>query len=296
MTAAADGGAGVRAKCRMAALAVAVGCACVAAQGQAPPAAPPGQPAASALPAAPPDTRLPGTDPRQCGTSKHAAICAAGRWTRFARIEVRAKAGAFEGVYALEQARDGGIHATYAETSGKYRRGGEVVFVGDSAFAYRTREKFDRSDEILDRMMHSPLMIAQLTAVLLDQGALVGPGEITQNTRVAAASGTQFLRAGLPHTAALYGPPWRLSGDIAPTGDGRLGFSLRLSYRPVDQTGRAQAGKTDTLQLAGTLSFAEQRAKLPDSLDLVGWKVVHNGADAPGASTLGDAREAVGAR
>ncbi len=253
-------------------------------------------PALSALPSAPANTRLPGTDPRQCGTSKHAALCAAGRWTEFARFEARAKAGAFAGTYSLEQTLDGGVHATYAETAGGQRRGGELVFVGDSAFAYRTREKFTSSDEILDRMMFSPAMVAQLAAVLLDQGALVGPGEITRNTSVSVANAAQFIRAGAAHSAALYGPPWRLAGNVAPAGGGQVKFSLRLTYRPVDQRGRAQATTTDTVQLDGTMTFAGRRQHLPDSMDLAGWKLVNNGNEAPGANTLGEAREAVGAR
>ncbi len=60
------------------------------------------------------------------------------------------------------------------------RRGGEVLLVSDDAFAYRTREKLPSDADLLDYMLGAPNMATQLVAVLLDQGVLEAPSDVTQ--------------------------------------------------------------------------------------------------------------------
>ena len=195
-------------------------------------------PGLSALPKAPASTRLPGVDPRECGTSKHAALCAMGRWALFTRMDVTLTAGAFSGVYTMEKPRSGEVLTTYAERMPRGRRGGEVLLVSDVAYAYRTREKLPSDADLLDYMLGAPNMATQLVAVLLDQGVLEAPSDVTRPRTISAASGTQFLRTETPTMAALYGPPWRMTGTVRPGEDGRLAFALRLTFRPVDAAAR----------------------------------------------------------
>jgi hypothetical protein len=251
-------------------------------------------PGLSALPKAPADTRLPGVDPRECGTSKHAAICAMGRWAKFARMDVKLTAGAFSGVYTMEKPENGEVLTTYAERMPRGRRGGEVLLVSDDAFAYRTREKLPSDADLLDYMLGAPNMATQLVAALLDQGVLDAPSEVTQPRTISAGSATQFLRAETPNTAALYGPPWRVTGTVKPGEDGRLGFALRLKFRPVDVRGKVDATRTETLDLAGTVSYGEPRDTMSDTFDLVGWKLVRDGSELPAVATLKEARASVG--
>ena len=250
-------------------------------------------PGLAAVPKAPDDTRLPGPDPRQCGTSKWSALCAEGRWTQFAQMEVELKSPSFAGRYAMEKAASGEVLTTYSERTRAGRRGGEVLLVSDDAFAYRTREKVPADDDILDYMLGVPNMVTQLVALLLDQGVLEAPGDVTQPRAIAAGSTTQFLRTETPTTAALYAPPWRATGSIRPGSDGRLLFSLRLSFRPVNQRGKVQANRTDAVDLTGSVSYANQRAAMPESFDLVGWKLVRRGNELGAAATLGEARSNV---
>ncbi len=250
--------------------------------------------AASRLPA-PNDTRLPGIDPRQCGTSVRAALCAYGRWAEYRTIEVTLKAAQFEGTYTMERTLDGRAHTTYREQWPQGRRGGEIVFVSDDAFAYRSREPMSDNDAILDEMMTAPSMAAQLAAVLLDQGARIGPAEVTGKALdVAAKSDSQFVRTESPSTAALYGPPWQVTGTLRASAPKVLKFSLRFTFRPVDAMGRVSQAQSETLELTGTASFGDRRPRLPESFDLVGWKLVKAGTSMQAVATLAEARQAVG--
>lgn len=251
-------------------------------------------PGLSALPRAPADTRLPGIDPRECGTSKHAALCAMGRWAQFAKMDVTLKAGAFTGAYTMEKPDNGEVLTTYAERMPGGRRGGEVLLVSDDSFAYRTRETLPSDVDMLDYMLGAPNMMTQLVAVLLDQGVLEGPSDVTQARTLAAGSTTAFLRTETPNTAALYGPPWRVTGTVRPSGDGRLAYSLRLTFRPVDARGKVDTKRTETIDLAGNVSYGARRAAMPDTFDLVGWKLVRQGNDLPAVATLQEARRSVG--
>ncbi len=251
-------------------------------------------PGLSALPKAPADTRLPGPDPRQCGTSQYAALCAMGRWSQFARIEVTLTAGPFSGTYTMERPDNGETLTTYRERSPAGRRGGEVLLINDTTFAYRTRETVPTDDDALDYLLAAPNMAAQLVAVLLDQAVLGGPRDVTAPMTISAGSATQYVRTETPTRAALYGPPWRVTGSVRPAADGALAFALKFAFHPVDKAGRRDARRSETLDLAGVVSFANRRRAMPESLDLVGWKLVRNGSELPAVSTLAEARTSAG--
>ena len=300
------GGARARRCCMAAWLALAVG---VGAHAQVAPLAPvpatasvtapastSGLPGASTLPAMPSDNRLPGPDPRQCGSTRWSALCAEGRWSNFARMRVQMKAPVFVGVYTMEQPANRDVHTTYRETHGKTRRGGEVVFVNDDTFAYRSRDRFASADTMLDEMMSSPILVTQLAALLLDLGALVGPDEITKPLDIAARNATQYLRTEAPAMAALFGPPWDMTGSVRPADNGELAFRLRLSHRPVDGRGRLHPTQRDVVELVGTVGYGDRRKSMSDTFDLVGWKLVNRGNTMDPVKTMEEARQAVGGR
>lgn len=252
-------------------------------------------PDASAVPGMPADTRLPGPDPRQCGDSKWSALCPQGRWTQFSRIDLKVSAPEFSAHYNIEIAANGEQHTTYRERVGRTDRGGEIVIFGIEGFAYRSRDKFpDTGTAIIDYTVSSPLMMSQLAALLLDVGALVAPAEITKPATIRAENATQYIRTAAPRMAALYGPPWSLTGTVRPAGPQEIGFSLRLRYRPVDSRGAVVQGKTETVTLEGTASFAPRRPTLPDTFDLTGWKLMRGDTALRGVDNLADAREAAG--
>jgi len=255
-----------------------------------------GLPGAATLPDLPTDHRLPGPDPRQCGSTKFSALCAEGRWSDFALMRVEMKAPGFVGVYSMDQPVNRDVHTTYSETHGKTRRGGEVVFVNDDTFAYRSRDKFASNETMLDELMSSPILVTQLAGLLLDLGALVGPAEITKPLDISARSITQYLRTEAPGMAALFGPPWAMTGSVRPGENGELAFRLRLSHRPVDGRGRLQAGKRDVVDLVGTVNYGNRRKAMPDTFDLVGWKLMNRNNPIDPVATMEEARRAVGGR
>jgi len=250
-------------------------------------------PDTSGVPKASGNLRLPGPDPRQCGSSKYDAICAEGRWAQFSNLKLNVTAPRFEADYTIEQAANNDIHVTYREEIGERRRGGEIVVFSVSTFAYRSREEFPEPGSIIDYMMSSPIMLGSLAAVLLDHGVLGAPASVTKPRSITASSRTQFIRTAAPRTAILYAPPWSMTGTVRPAAAaGELAFTLTFRYRPVDRQGRALEGKTDTITLKGDVSYAPMRPALPESFDVTGWKIQRDDAPLAGVATLGEARKA----
>ena len=240
------------------------------------------------------ETRLPGPDPRQCGSSKFEAICAQGRWTQFSKMNVHVKVAGFAGDYDLERAENNEIHVTYREAVKALRRGGEVVLIGNDGIAYRTRDVLPKPDEIIDYMLSSPVMMARLAALLLDLGVIGPPSDVVKPQSISAENDKQYLRAEAPNAATIYGPPWRMTGTVRRTEDDRVGFSLRLRYHPVDRKGNVIASKTESLELSGSVSYAPRQPKFPNTMDLIGWTVMKGSAPLGKMDTLGDARTALG--
>jgi hypothetical protein len=245
-------------------------------------------------PNAPADTRLPGPDPRRCGTSKYSALCAAGRWSQFSKMSLHVKVAGFTGDYAIEAAGNGDQHATYREEVAGRRRGGEVLLIGREGVAYRTRDELPEPDDIVDYLLSTSIMMSRLAAVLLDLGALGPPADVGKSQAIGAESKTQFLRAEAPRTATLYGPPWRMTGTVQRTSDDQIAFTLRLRFKPVDAKGRLIPGKTDAMEIAGTVSYVAPPAAFPESMDLAGWTLMKGTAPMAKATTLGEARSSLG--
>ncbi len=269
---------------------------CAASAGaQVPPAAAP-LPETPSLPQVPGSLRMPGADHRECGPSKWSALCPAGRWTQFSQADIKVTApGNFSARYELEQAANGEMHVTYREQSGKDTRGGEIVLFGIDGMAFRSREKFPDPGNIIDYMVTAPILMSRLSALLLDLGFLGPPSDVNAPQAIRASSNSQYLRTDAPRKAVLYGAPWSMTGAVRRAGPDKVGFSLRLQYRPVDRYGNAIAAKTETVRLEGTVYFGPARPALPDSMDLTGWKMMKVGDDAerPSAPTLDEARQAL---
>lgn len=260
----------------------------------------PGPPAAATLPRpsilpAPGDTTLPGIDPRQCGSTPHSALCARGRWTLFSTIDVKLSAPDFRASYALDVAQNDEVHATYRETARGKTRSGEILLIGLDGVAFRTQEQFPAGAPVLDIMISMPIMAAQLAALLLDEGVIGPPADVTAPRAVKAASDTRYIRTAAPNAVILYGPPWRMTGSVRPgaTRDD-VAFALKLAYRPVDSKGTPVAGRTDTLTLEGRASFAPRPASLPDSFELAEFTVLRDDQPLGAQRTVGDARRALG--
>jgi len=239
---------------------------------------------------------MPGADHRECGPTKWSALCAAGRWTFFSRIDLRVTAPQFRARYEIEHAANGEMNATYREEIGKKSRAGEVVLFGIDGLAYRTREKFGDPDDIIDYSLSSPIMMAQLSALLLDLGVLGPPSDVSAPQAITASSSTQYIRTSAPRQALLYGAPWNMSGTVRRTGPDKVGFNLRLRFHPVDRNGNAIASKTETVTLEGVATYAPRREALPDSMDLAGFKLIRvggGGAPLPAAATLKAARDSL---
>jgi hypothetical protein len=257
------------------------------------PAAPAG---GSTLPAAPSNLQLPGVDPRQCGTSKHSALCAEGRWARFAHMKVDVRVGAFNGAYTIEHTGSGEAHATSLERMEGKTQAGEAVIVSEDAFAFRSRRTSASLDDMLDQIMTSPIVFSELAAILLDAALPEGPDGIGRTQAIKAGNATQFVLTQAPGGAVLYGPPWSVTGSVRRGDADAVVFELEFRYRPVDEAGRVARSGTETARLTGATRYGPARDRLPDTFDLVGWKLVRAGAVLGDAKTLAEARQMAGVR
>ncbi len=250
-------------------------------------------PPGTALPA-PGNTGLPGIDPRQCGSSPHSALCAKGRWLLFSNIDMRVTAPGFAGAYAMAIAQNNEVHATYRETVRGKTREGEIVLVGQDGVAFRSGESFPDGAPVLDIMISTPIMSAQLVALLLDMGVIGPPSDVTAPRPIRAESATQFIRTSAPNAAMLYGPPWRMTGTAKPgTAQNTVAFALKLAYRPVDGKGKLVAGRTDTISIEGSADFSPRPATLPDAFELTGFTLLRDETRIAAQRTVGDARRAI---
>jgi hypothetical protein len=266
------------------------------AQGLPAPGATSGMAGRSVIPAPPPNLQLPGIDPRQCGTSKHAALCAEGRWARFAQINLDVRVGSFDGKYTIEHTGIGEVHGTSNERMGGKVQAGEAVIVSEDAFAFRSRRTAANADTMLDQIMTSPTVFSELVAILLEAALPEGPEGVAGTRALKAGSESQFILTQAPGGAVLYGPPWSVSGTVRRGAGDALAFDLAFRFRPVDESGRAAKSGTDTARLSGSARYVPPRDRLPDTFDLVGWKLVRSGTLLGDAKTLGEARQMAGAR
>jgi hypothetical protein len=240
--------------------------------------------------------QLPGVDPRQCGTSKHAALCAEGRWARFAHLKLDVRVGAFTGTYTLEHTGSGEVHGTSLERMDGKTQAGEAVVVGEDSFAFRSRRTAANPDDMLDQILTSPLVFSELVAILVEAALPEGPESIVRTHAVKAGEASRFILTQAPGGTVLYGPPWTVTGSMRKGDADTLAFELEFRFRPVDEAGRAARSGTETARLSGAVRYAALRERLPDTFDLVGWKLVRAGAVLGDAKTLGEARQMAGAR
>ena len=77
----------------------------------------------------------------------------------------------------------------------------------------------------------------------------------------------------------------------------RLGSSALTRMQGLRKEDRLHSSQTPDrtrIELTGHATFADRRGAMPDTLDLVGWKIVRAGVPLPAAATLGEARASVG--
>jgi hypothetical protein len=230
-------------------------------------------------------------DIRACGPAPHGAWCADGPWSKFASMDFMVSAGNFKADYVVRVPAGGDLYARYDEKRGGKRRKGEILVVGDRAIAFLTGDERDESREIDTQMLSAPLMLSQLVSVLLQTGAPGGEKTFAQTRQVSVQETTRFVLTGVPGAAALYGPPWSVTGTVRRAAPGKVDFSLRFRFTLVDATGAIVPGKTETIALSGTATYPAKREGFPDSFSLAGWQLQQNGADLPEMPTLGAMRQ-----
>ncbi len=211
-------------------------------------------------------------------------------------MKLEVQVGSFSGTYTIEHTSVGEVHATTRETMDRKVQAGEAVVVGEDAFAYRSRNASARPEDMLDQIMTSPIVFSDLVAILLEAGLPEGPASLKRVQALKAQNATQFILTQAPAAAVLYGAPWNASGDVRAVEGHGIAFDLTFRFRPVDTAGRVSTTTTQTARLTGEASYADLRARLPESFDLVGWKLVRSGTVLGAVATLGEARHVTGTR
>jgi hypothetical protein len=233
----------------------------------------------------------PAQDVRACGPAPEGARCADGPWSQFARMDLTLKATGFDADYAVRFPAGRDVYAKYDERSGTRRRQGEIIVVSDQAIAYRTDDERDPQREVDTQMLAGPLMMSQLASVLLQTGVPGGYKALSQPRQFAAKEAGRFILTSVPGAAALYGPPWSVTGTASRSSPMKITFSMRFTFTPVDPTGAVVSGKTETIALTGTALFPAKREALPDSFSIDGWKLERGGTELPELPALGALRE-----
>jgi hypothetical protein len=117
-----------------------------------------------------------------------------------------------------------------------------------------------------------------------------GPRSVAKATTV-HATGTRILAARTPAMSSYYGPPWTVDGRISPLGKGDYAFDLTLRFRIAQPDGTVTP-REHAHRYSGRVSYPAKRPRVPDAMDLTGWKI-----DLPPGSfqgtTLGHVRRAL---
>ena len=216
---------------------------------------------------------------RTDASGRRCAPRAAGRSSRAIDAARDARRGFVARLRRSSRPANGEIHATYREQVGKHGRGGEIVIFGvDGLRLSLAARSFPIPASIIDYMMSSPIMLAQLAALLLDQGVLGPPSDVTSAAhdhapRARRATSARRRRAWPRSTP----PPWY---------DDRHGASARAPtrsafYAAACASARSTAAATPSRARPTRVTPAKAsrpsrrtRATLPDSIDLTGWKIL----------------------
>jgi hypothetical protein len=235
--------------------------------------------------------QAPAPPPTQCGPPPAGALCVQGPWFDFGRVDVTTTTGAIVGRFTLQYPAGEEILARFDVAAPDGTRAAEVlVLSGADTVAARVPPEY-QGDPV--QLLNAPVLTAQLVASLLQLALPEGPTSVTAKREVRLAESRRYLVTATPASRAAYGAPWSVAGSVRPGARGEFTYTLTLRYRRVGPGGVADARESPPLKLEGTISFAARRARLPDTFDLAGWRIVRNGATLDEQPTLGALRRAV---
>ncbi len=238
--------------------------------------------------------QAPAVPPAACGPPPDGAICAMGAWFDFARLDATTTTGAIVGRFVLQLPAGQEIYAKFHIVAPDGTRGAELVVIGTAeTVAANVPPQFE-GDPV--SLLGPPMLTGQLVAGLLQVAVPEGPAALKGSRSVRLTEPRRYVVTATPASRAVYGAPWSLSGTVRAVGKGEIAFDVTLRYRRVGRSGVADVNDAAPLKLEGRLSYPAQRSRLPDSLDLDGWRIVRAGSVRDGVATLGELRRAVTAK
>lgn len=223
-----------------------------------------------------------------CGPAPKGAMCPDGPWFAFSKLDVEVVQGPVTSRYDITLGAGRDILARIEQSTPQYVGRAEVMLVDGSTVVYRNERSLPGEGQ---ELLGDPLLAAQEVASLLQIALPRGPRKVAKATPI-SVRGTRIVSARTPTVSSYFGPPWTLKGTLTPGTDGTYAFDLTFDFRIAQPDGTVTA-REFRHRYHGRIGFPAKRPRLPDSMDLKGWKIDLP----PGAmqgTTLGDLRSALG--
>lgn len=187
-------------------------------------------------------------------------------WERFNRLDLEStdRSGTYHAQWSFELAENGDLRIGVDERNGSESRVGQVMLV--SGRALLTKGVKLTGEQRID-FIDGPVLMCQLAINLLHYAFADGPQRVDSLKAFNLQEKLRTVIISSPHSTSYFSPPWKLSGNANPGGEG-IRFNQTFTYK-------RNPGDADDSEVIfkGLWVNAPNAPELPDSLSLEGWDV-----------------------
>lgn len=187
-------------------------------------------------------------------------------WERFNRLALEStdRRGTYHAKWSFELAENGDLRIGVDERNGSETRVGQVMLVSGRALLIKgVKLTGEQRIDFID----GPVLMCQLAINLLHYAFADGPQRVDSQKTFDLQEKLRTVIISSPHSTSYFSPPWKLSGNANPGGEG-IRFNQTFTYK-------RNPGDADDAEVIfkGTWVNAPNAPDLPDSLSLEGWDV-----------------------
>lgn len=187
-------------------------------------------------------------------------------WERFNRLDLEStdRSGTYHAQWSFELAENGDLRIGVDERNGSESRVGQVMLVTGRALL--TKGVKLTGDQRID-FIDGPVLMCQLAINLLHYSFADGPQRVDSQKPFDLLEKTRTVIISSPQSTSYFFPPWKLTGNANPAGEG-IRFNQTFTYK-------RNPGDADDAEVIfkGLWINAPIPPQFSDSLSLEGWDV-----------------------
>jgi hypothetical protein len=187
-------------------------------------------------------------------------------WERFNRLDLEStdRSGTYHAQWSFELAENGDLKIGVNERNGSESRVGQVMLVSGRALLIKgVKLTGDQRIDFID----GPVLMCQLAINLLHYAFADGPQRVDSQKTFDLQEKLRTVIISSPHSTSYFSPPWKLSGNANPAGEG-IRFNQTFTYK-------RNPGDADDAEVIfkGLWINAPIPPQFSDSMSLEGWDV-----------------------